>query len=286
MSSEPHVQAAQARSLLDVLDQRARRYTTQATPRGTVVWRSWGEGPPLVMLHGGAGSWMHWVRNIEALAHGRTLWLPDLPGFGDSDLPREGLDADSIAPIVLDGADTLLEGRSFDLLGFSFGSLVSGYMAQLAPDKVNRLVLAAATGLGIHVGARHDLRPLRGITDEEAREEVLRYNLGAIMIHDPAQIDALAVAVQDRSAQRDRVRNRQLARSDAMLRLAPGWRCPVSGIWGRDDGIRLRNPESFESATARLGLRQKHILPDAGHWVPFSAAEAFNALVAQLLPIG
>jgi len=284
--SEPHVQAAQARSLLDVLDQRARRYTTQAAPRGTVVWRSWGEGPPLVMLHGGAGSWMHWVRNIEALAHGRTLWLPDLPGFGDSDLPREGLDADSIAPIVLDGADTLLEGRSFDLLGFSFGSLVAGYMAKLAPDKVQRMVLAAATGLGIPVGARHEPRPLRGITDEEAREEILRYNLGAIMIHDPAQIDALAVAVQDRSAQRDRVRNRQLARSDAMLRLAPGWRCPVAGIWGRDDGIRLRDPEAFESATAKLGLSAKHILPGAGHWVPFCAAEAFNARVAELLPIG
>jgi pimeloyl-ACP methyl ester carboxylesterase len=286
MTPEPHVQAARARSLLDVLDQRARRYTTQATPRGTVVWRSWGEGPPLVMLHGGAGSWMHWVRNIEALAHGRTLWLPDLPGFGDSDLPREGLDADSIAPIVLDGADALLEGRPFDLLGFSFGSLVSGYMAQLAPDKVNRMVLSAATGLGIPMGSRHELRPLRGISDEEVREDVLRYNLGAIMIHDPAQIDALAVAVQDRSAQRDRVRNRQLARSDAMLRLAPSWRCPVYGIWGRDDGIRLRNPESFETATAQLGLRQKHILPDAGHWVPFSAADAFSAMVEQLLPIG
>jgi 2-hydroxy-6-oxonona-2,4-dienedioate hydrolase len=280
------MQAAQARTRLDLLDQQAARFTTRATPQGEVVWRRWGEGPPLLMLHGGAGSWMHWVHNIEALSRERTLWLPDLPGFGDSNLPGEGLDADSIAPIVVDGADRLLHGEAFDLVGFSFGSLVSGFMARQAPDKVKRLVLTAATGLGIHVGPRQELRSLRGVTDEQAREDVLRHNLAAMMIHDLAHIDAMAVAVQDRSAQRDRVRNRQIARSDAMVRIAPEWRCPVFGIWGRDDSIRLRDPASFDAATDRLGLQQKHVLPDAGHWVQFEAADTFNALVARLLAGG
>jgi len=278
--------AAQARTHLDLLDRQARRFTTQATPQGQVVWRSWGEGPPLLMLHGGAGSWMHWVRNIEALSRVRTLWVPDLPGFGDSDLPREGLDADSLAPIVLDGADELLKGQAFDLLGFSFGSLVSGFMAQAAPEKVERLFMTAATGLGIVVGPGRELRSLRGVTDEQEREDVLRNNLAAMMIHDPAHIDAMAVAVQDRSAQRDRVRHRKIARSDAMLRIAPDWRGPVFGIWGRDDGIRLRDPAAFDALVERLGLREKHVLPDAGHWVQFEAAEAFNALVARLLAAG
>jgi pimeloyl-ACP methyl ester carboxylesterase len=278
--------AAQARTHLDHLDREARHFSTQAAPQGRVAWRSWGEGPPLVMLHGGAGSWMHWVRNIEALSRERTLWVPDLPGFGDSDLPRDGLDADSLAPIVLDGADELLRGEAFDLVGFSFGSLVSGFMARLAPQQVKRMVLVGATGLGIAVGPRHELRSLRGVTGAQEREAVLRHNLAAMMIHDPAHVDALAVAVQDRSAQRDRVRNRQIARSDAMVRIAPEWRCPVFGIWGRDDSIRLRDPAAFDAATARLGLRQKHVLPDAGHWVQFEAATAFDALLVQLLAAG
>jgi pimeloyl-ACP methyl ester carboxylesterase len=57
-----------------------------------VSWRRFGDESahaPLVLLHGGHGSWMHWLRNVEALSAGRTLWLPDMPGFNDSDAPPQ-----------------------------------------------------------------------------------------------------------------------------------------------------------------------------------------------------
>jgi len=279
------MQTAQAHALLDALDRQASHRTTRAAPRGNVVWRSWGAGPPLVLLHGGAGSWMHWVRNIDALARSRTLWVPDLPGMGDSALPREGLDADTIAPIVLDGAAELLGGAGFDLVGFSFGSLVAGFMAHLAPDKVTRLVMVAGSGLGLPPGPGGALRPLRGITGAREREAVLRHNLSVIMIHDRSHIDALAVAVQDRSAQRDRVRGRKLARSDAMLRIAPTWRCPAVGIWGCDDLLRRRDPEAFDTAVSGLGLRERHLVPGASHWVQYEAPDAFNPLLLRMLAV-
>ena len=69
----------EARELLD-------RAAVHETPcgDGTMVWHTWGAGAPLVMLHGGSGSWAHWLRNIgTVVAAGRMACVPDLPGFGE-----------------------------------------------------------------------------------------------------------------------------------------------------------------------------------------------------------
>ena len=82
------------------LQDRAQVVHTPCGP-GTLVWRVWGQGRPIVMLHGGSGSWNHWVRNIDALlASGRQVIAPDLPGFGDSARPDDVSDADGQAPLL------------------------------------------------------------------------------------------------------------------------------------------------------------------------------------------
>ncbi|HEX6363079.1 MAG TPA: alpha/beta fold hydrolase, partial [Albitalea sp.] len=80
------------------------------TPCGDahLLWHEWGAGPAVVMLHGGSGSWTHWVRNIAPLAAaGRRVLLPDMPGFGDSPKPPQGHDADALPPWIERGLDTL-----------------------------------------------------------------------------------------------------------------------------------------------------------------------------------
>lgn len=94
-----------------------------------VVWRQFGQGPALVLLHGGHGDWRHWLRNIDVLARQHTLWLPDLPGFGESDSLEGSPHAPDRMERLLEAlADTLgtLVGREapVDLAGFSFGGLV------------------------------------------------------------------------------------------------------------------------------------------------------------------
>ena len=65
------------------LESRCTRFSTPCGD-GEMVWRRWGAGRPLVLLHGGAGSWKHWVKNIDVLAAGREVWAADLPGMGES----------------------------------------------------------------------------------------------------------------------------------------------------------------------------------------------------------
>src|SRR5215510_13000915 len=70
---------------------------------GTMVWRVWGAGEPLVLFHGGSGSWTHWIRNIPELSRHNELWVPDIPGLGDSAMPPEPLIPASIADVVIAG---------------------------------------------------------------------------------------------------------------------------------------------------------------------------------------
>ena len=70
------------------LEQAARRHDVPVEG-GAVAWRRFGKGPPLVLVHGGHGSWLHWARNVEALSNEFELFVPDLPGYGDSAFPVE-----------------------------------------------------------------------------------------------------------------------------------------------------------------------------------------------------
>lgn len=61
---------------------RAARKVETPCGDGPMVWRVWGAGEPLVLLHGGTGSWTHWIRSIPRLSGHYQLWVPDLPGLG------------------------------------------------------------------------------------------------------------------------------------------------------------------------------------------------------------
>src|SRR3546814_1089265 len=90
-----------------------------------MVWRVWGEGEPVVLLHGGFSSWNHWVRNIDPLAARYRVIAADMPGQGDSDDPPQPYDADSLAAIVADGIRRLTrEGERVRMVCFSFGAVI------------------------------------------------------------------------------------------------------------------------------------------------------------------
>jgi pimeloyl-ACP methyl ester carboxylesterase len=253
-----------------------------------MVWSRWGDGPAVFLLHGGSGSWTHWVRNIDALvAAGRTVYAADLPGCGDSGLPRGAVDADSIHAHVAAGIAAIAGDAPVDLVGFSFGSLVSGLIAADFPERVARLTLTAPPGFGL----QEPKLGLRGIpvgADTAMREEVARHNLARLMIHDPTRIDATAVTLHDSNIARDRLRLRKLARTDVMQRLKPRWRAPVHVIWGGNDILLAHAPARLESLFEGCDLRSLAIIPDAGHWVQYEQRRAYDRALAAALaaPLG
>ncbi len=117
---------------------------------GSMVWRVWGSGPPLVLFHGGYGSWMHWIRNVLALARGFTVIAPDLPGLGESATPPEPHTAESLAAIIVEGLDIVLPREAAPhIAGFSFGGVLGGHVAAQLADRLCALTIVGSNGLGL-----------------------------------------------------------------------------------------------------------------------------------------
>src|SRR5277367_3738566 len=92
------------------LDRQERAAVRMETPcgDGLMVWRAWGDGPVLVLLHGGAGSWRHWAHNIDDLSRDYRLLVPDLPGLGSSADPPDPRTAQTVAAVLGQGIDIVL----------------------------------------------------------------------------------------------------------------------------------------------------------------------------------
>jgi pimeloyl-ACP methyl ester carboxylesterase len=95
----------------------------------------------LFCLHPSEGSSRGFDRLLAEMAHDRSVYAPDLPGFGESDPAPSFASADA-ARAVSDLA-TDLRLRRIDVLGVGFGAAVALELAAVRPDLVRRLVLAA-----------------------------------------------------------------------------------------------------------------------------------------------
>ncbi len=253
---------------------------------GSMVWRSWGEGPALVLLHGGAGSWQHWVRTVPAFSRIHRVLAPDLPGLGESADPPAPPDMTTISGIVAAGIDGLLGPRaSYDLVGFSFGASVGGHIALLHGERVRSLTLLGAGGL-VRPRAPMALERVRDKTGEEL-VQAHRTNLLRIMIADPARIDALAIAIQDWNARHARLDSPALIAGRPLAHSLPRLRVPVNAIWGERDQLAYYTLEDRIAALrAVCPAVELRIIPVAGHWVPYEHPDAFNATLAELLSGG
>lgn len=268
---------------LDALQACARHHRL-SVPGAVLHWREWGQGQPLVLLHGGHGSWMHWVRNIAALAQHYRVLVPDLPGFGESgdlDLPpHDPQRLEILLQALSDSLAQLAPQEVVHLAGFSFGGAVAGMLASRM-DCVQRLVLLGTAG---HGGARRDTEPARNWrqADPLEREAAWRQNLAAFMLSGEAAVDAMALHIHRYSCEATRFRSKALSRSDLLSAALQGYDKPILLVWGEADvtAIPLDAAERLQQGRTE---RDWTIVPRAGHWVQYESAQAVNTLMLRWL---
>ncbi|MGZ0189683.1 MAG: alpha/beta fold hydrolase [Alphaproteobacteria bacterium] len=280
---------AEAETTIQAVASRGERLETPL-PDGAMVWHAWGRGsgkPSLFLLHGGYGSWVHWIRNVEVLAEKFTVYAGDIPGLGDSDPPPDRRDPDSIGRLVADGVLALTPAdEQARLMGFSFGSVIGGHAAPYL-DQAGRLrsfTLVGAGGMGLRRGEFLPLARFERDMDVESLRRLARRNLELLMVRDPATVDATALHMQIMNTTRAVTKSRWISRLPSLIEKLPALNCNVSGIWGEFDSTAypyLADRRAFlSSLTNFTGFE---VVADAGHWAMYERADGFNAAALRLI---
>lgn len=241
---------------------------------------------PLVLFHGGSGSWTHWVRSIGPLLEaGHDVWAVDLPGFGASDVPPGVNDADGLLPVLADMLQAQFPLQAVRLMGFSFGGMTACMLAAAFPHLVQQLVMVGAPGMGQIKTKAYRLKGWRHL--KEPRQQLLHhvFNLGELMLFDDRAIDRDTVALHVQNVQRDNLPRRRISSTDVVLQSLAKVQCPVAAIYGAQDVLYAGCFDQVQALMVRQTRDWQGLqcIANAGHWVQYEKPGAFHAVVLPLL---
>ena len=270
-----------------------------ATSFGDIAVAEAGEGPVLVMLHGGgpgASGVSNYQQNLPALAQKFRVMLPDQPGFGGSYRPTEAdLEERSITDIAVGALYEALDSlgiERFHLLGNSLGGAAAIAIAQAQPQRVAGLVLMAPGGGWLPFGP----------TPTEGQKEMFRYYNGSgpsekkmanfirTMVFNHKQFgEDVVKARYEASLDPSHIEfyhryNAAFAKRHGM---DPLWRdlhkitAPTLLLWGRDD--RTITLDGSQIMLKQIRNVQLHVFGNCGHWVQLERQRDFERLVADFL---
>ncbi len=250
-----------------------------------------GQGPPLVLLHGGiqAGG-VVWWRVIPALAQRHRVVVPDVPGLGESDA-LDKLDAAMLSGWLRALIATACDEPPTLVAHSALGGLAAAFAAD-DDHTIGRLVLVDAAGLGrfrprpafVAALLRANIRPSPRNFDRFMAQVVA--DLEATRQLDPQGWDALGAYVASRSsspsakrAMRQIVRAGTAQLADAQIqRIA----VPTALIWGRRDPLIALRAAEAASATYGWPLR---VIDAAGHLPHVECPDAFVEALTGVVPV-
>ncbi|MFA5890260.1 MAG: alpha/beta fold hydrolase [Actinomycetota bacterium] len=273
--------------------------TTHATIHGNRIgYRTTGQGPAIVLIHGMAGSSETWEPIMPALAAHGTIIAPDLLGHGASAKPRGDYSLGSQAAGIRDLLVALGHERA-TIVGHSLGGGIAMQFAYQFPERCERLALVSSGGLGREVsvllralsvpGAEYVLAAgyapfvlkagaavaswlgKLGLRPAPAAAEIWRSYASLTDPEARAAFIHTLRAVVDLGGQRVSARDRLYLTSEM----------PTLIVWGDGDPF-IPVAHALAAHEAMPGSRLE-ILPESGHYPHRDAPERFAALLCDFL---
>jgi 4,5:9,10-diseco-3-hydroxy-5,9,17-trioxoandrosta-1(10),2-diene-4-oate hydrolase len=283
---------------------------TELTPESTrrettvdgyrVTYNEAGEGPLLIMLHGGgpgATGWSNFGPNLPTYArHFRTL-LVNQPGFGGSGYP-EKFDRHYItfASDLVAGVVEQLGEESACVLGNSLGAAVAVRCALDHPTRVKKLVLMG-TGSALSIGLFAP-RPSEGskrlgefmqppgptLEKMETFLRALVYNQDIIT---PELVEARFAAatapdgMDGNKALQVGYNDPRFASDGELWKVADGVQQETLITWGKEDRV-----QPLDGAFVALNVIKNsrlYVIPRCGHWAQADQKEEFERVTVTFL---
>ncbi|HEU4801379.1 MAG TPA: alpha/beta fold hydrolase [Gemmatimonadales bacterium] len=256
-----------------------------------------GEGPPVVVLHGGPGADHAYLRpGFDALASGRTLIYYDQRGGGQSPVPRDTPVGWQEQVADLDALREIWGHSSLTLAGYSWGGLLAILYAIHHPERVERLALVSpapawrearnefeaefsARNLSAQLQAERSKLRESGLRERDPDAYAQRLFELSVMpyFHDPANAARLTpFRITGRTQQEVWASLGEYDLRSAMR----GLRLPAVVVHGESDPI----PLATARVTAECLGAELHQIPECGHVPYVEQPEAFVRHLDGFLP--
>jgi len=260
---------------------------------GVHVVDTGGDGPPLLFIHGLGGVWQNWLLNIPAFMGTHRCVTFDLPGFGQSEMPRGELSIPNFARTA-DRVCEALGVQSPVVIGNSMGGFVGAELAVSFPTRVEKLVLVSAAGLSTEYVRREPVlavaRAWAALTTRAGaqvgtvirRPRLRRAALQAVVRYPERLSVPLATEL---------VRGAGSPGFNDAFRSLLGYsfrdnleriKVPVLIVWGRNDMlVPVEDAEMFEHL---IGENARSVIfDDTGHLAMLERPDRFNQLLAGFI---
>src|SRR3954468_24188062 len=264
-----------------------------------VSYRRAGDGPPILLIHGVAGSSQQWEPAMKLLSRDFTVLAPDLLGHGRSAKPRGDYSLGAYAAGLRD-LTVALGIDDATVAGHSLGGGIALQFAYQFPERTNRLVLVSSGGLGreVHFLLRAATLPgselvLPLISNNRVRDAGTAVSgfLGRLGLRAGPDIAEFARGygtLADGDARRAFLHTLRAVidpggqRVNATDRLYLAEDVPTLIVWGRRDPII---PVSH-AGTANRGMpgSRLEVFDDAGHFPQLDEPDRFAEVLGEFGP--
>ena len=260
-----------------------------STDDTTVCWRIWGKGQPIIFLHGGYGSWRHWIKQVIYLAKDYQILVPDMPGFGESSDLKSDHTPENISLNLYQTFRKLniTDLDNINLVGFSFGGLISGHLSYQFLKKgieLKNLILVGPGGTGARRGP---MREMVRRTSKMSFEEILKAhfeNLKILMINNPKNIDLLSLYIQLENTNNHRLKSRPISATNTLIKILEKQNIIPYLIFGEKDAtVGPYFEERISIFRAACKEVRIHVEINAGHWIMYEKPDNFNNLIKEII---